>query len=190
MAKVKYIIRENTKLKPHSFYAQAINTGTLTYDEVCEKACKKTNIEPSAMRAAVTEYMDKVQELLLMGYRVPLGDQFLFLYPSINVSVKDQVNETTGEVIKPATADMVKVSSAVGKVGASVSPKFSKRFDLEVGWQRVDDKGQEVADEEDATTPGGTTPGTNDGTTPGGNDSGGNQGGTTPGGNDDGGIEG
>lgn len=66
-------------------------TGTLTYDEVCEKACDKTSIEPSLMKADVTEYMKKAQELLLMGYRVPLGDQFLFIYPSINVSVKDEV---------------------------------------------------------------------------------------------------
>ena len=182
MAKVKYIVRENTRMAPHSFYAQAVATGTLTYDEVCEKACKKTNIEPSLMRAAVTEYMDKVQELLLMGYRVPLGDQFLFLYPSINVSVKDEVNETTGEVIKPATADMVKVASAIGKVAATVSTKFSKRFDMEVSWQRIDAKGNELEDEEDITNNGNNP-------TPGGNGNG-NQGGTAPGGNDDSGIEG
>ena len=179
MPKVKYIVRENTKVGTHSFYAQAINTGTLTFDEMCDKACDKTSIEPSLMKAAVTEYMKKAQELLLMGYRVPLGDQFLFIYPSINVSVKDQINETTGEVIKPATADMVKVASAIGKVGASVSPKFSKHFDLEVGWQRIDDKGQELPDDDDVTdTP--TTP-TDGGQTP-----------TTPTGGDDdgGGIEG
>ena len=148
MAKVKYIVRENTRMTPHSFYAQAVATGTLTYDEVCEKACDKTSIEPSLMKAAVTEYMKKAQELLLMGYRVPLGDQFLFIYPSINVSVKDQVNETTGEVIKPATADMVKVASAIGKVAATVSTKFSKRFDLEVSWQRIDAKGNEMEDDD------------------------------------------
>lgn len=187
MAKVKYVVRENTRMAPHSFYAQAVATGTLTYDEVCEKACDKTSIEPSLMKAAVTEYMKKAQELLLMGYRVPLGDQFLFIYPSINVSVKDEVNPDTGAVIKPATADMVKVASAIGKVAATVSTKFSKRFDLEVSWQRVDDKGNEVEDDDITDNGNQNGQGTGTGGNTGGN---GNQGGTTPGGNDDSGIEG
>ena len=35
--------------------------GILTFNEVCEEACRNTSIEPSIMKAAVAEYMKTVQ---------------------------------------------------------------------------------------------------------------------------------
>ena len=57
MAKVKYYAKENTKVGTHSFYAVPVPNGTLTFNEVCEEACRNTSIEPSIMKAAVAEYM-------------------------------------------------------------------------------------------------------------------------------------
>ena len=51
MAKVKYYAKENTKLGTHSFYAVPVPNGTLTFNEVCEEACRNTSIEPSIMKA-------------------------------------------------------------------------------------------------------------------------------------------
>ena len=56
MAKVKYTIKENTKVGTHSFYAMPVPNGTLDFMEVCEEACENTSIEPSLMRAAVAKY--------------------------------------------------------------------------------------------------------------------------------------
>ena len=89
MAKVKYYAKENTKLGTHSFYAVPVPNGTLTFDEVCEEACRNTSVEPSFMKAAVAEYMKAVKSNVLKGFRVPLGDQFLTIYPNLNASVKD-----------------------------------------------------------------------------------------------------
>jgi hypothetical protein len=89
MAKVKYYAKENTKLGTHSWYAVPVPNGTLTFDELCQEACENTSIEPSIMRAAVTEYMKVVKRNVLKGFRVPVGDQFITVYPNLNVSVKD-----------------------------------------------------------------------------------------------------
>ena len=40
MAKVKYYAKENTKLGTHSWYAVPVPNGTLTFDELCQEACK------------------------------------------------------------------------------------------------------------------------------------------------------
>ena len=49
------------------------------------------------MKAAVAEYMKTVQANVLKGFRVPVGDQFLTVYPNLNASVKD-VKDKEGNV--------------------------------------------------------------------------------------------
>ena len=46
MAKVKYYAKDKTKSDTHSFYAVPVPNGTLTFNEVCEEACRNTSIEP------------------------------------------------------------------------------------------------------------------------------------------------
>lgn len=188
MAKVKYYAKENTKLGTHSFYAVPVPNGTLTFDEVCEEACRNTSVEPSFMKAAVAEYMKAVKSNVLKGFRVPLGDQFLTIYPNLNASVKDAKDNDGNLVV--ATAKMLTANKGKSRLGASVSIKFSQQFAQEVSWQKIDERtGAAVEDEEDITvapggdTPGGDTPG---GDTPGGDTPGGDEpGGDTPGGGGD-----
>jgi len=59
MAKVKYYAKENTKVGTHSFYAVPVPNGTLTFNEVCEEACRNTSIEPSIMKAASKREQNK-----------------------------------------------------------------------------------------------------------------------------------
>ena len=157
MAKVKYYAKENTKLGTHSFYAVPVPNGTLTFDEVCEEACRNTSIEPSIMKAAVAEYMKAVQANVLKGFRVPVGDKFLTVYPNLNASVKD----ADGKVV---TAKDLTANKGKSRLGASVAVKFSQEFAANVSWQKIDERtGAAVEDEEDITdTGGGSTPGEND----------------------------
>ena len=161
MAKVKYYAKENTKLGTHSWYAVPVPNGTLTFDELCQEACENTSIEPSIMRAAVTEYMKVVKRNVLKGFRVPVGDQFITVYPNLNVSVKDTKNQD-GTVKETATSKMVTASKGKSRLGASVSINFSKQFAMEVSWQKVDETGAAI--EEEDITDGGDTGG--GGTTP------------------------
>ena len=119
MAKVKYYAKENTKLGTHSFYAVPVPNGTLTFNEVCEEACRNTSIEPSIMKAAVAEYMKTVQANVLKGFRVPVGEQFITVYPNLNASVKDKEDKVT-----VATAKMLTANKGKSRLGASVSIKF------------------------------------------------------------------
>lgn len=41
------------------------------------------------MKTAVAEYMKTVQVNVLKGFRVPVGEQFITVYPNLNASVKD-----------------------------------------------------------------------------------------------------
>ena len=101
MAKVKYAIKENNKFGSHSFYAVPVTNGTLDFMEVCEEACEKTSIEPSLMRAAVTEYMKAVKRNVLKGFRVAVGEQFIYVYPNLEASLKDK-KDAQGTIIEVA----------------------------------------------------------------------------------------
>lgn len=113
------------------------------------------------MRAAVTEYMKVVKRNVLKGFRVPVGDQFITVYPNLNCSVKDTKNQD-GTVKEAATSKMVTASKGKSRLGASVSINFSKQFAMEVSWQKVDETGAAI--EEEDITDGGDTGG--GGTTP------------------------
>ena len=40
--KIKYYARENTKMTPHSFFAQPIPNGTYGFEEICNEAAENT----------------------------------------------------------------------------------------------------------------------------------------------------
>lgn len=162
MAKIKYKVLENTRMGTHSFYTVPVPHGTLSFEEVIKEACANTDITPSIMRAAVTEYMKAAQNNLLKGFRVPVGEEFLFLYPNLKVSVKDELNQD-GSVKKAATASMVVPSKQKTRLGCSVSSKYSNLFAAEVNWQRVDPvTGSEVEGTEDITDTNNDNPGGGD----------------------------
>ena len=155
MAKVKYIIKENTKVGTHSFYAVPVTNGTLDFMEVCEEACENTSIEPSLMRAAVTEYRKAVKRNVLKGFRVAVGEQFIYLYPNLEASLKDQ-KDAQGNITEVATIEKFNLAGAKSRLGATVSKKYSAQFAAEVSWQRVDASGAAI--EEEDITDGGDTP--------------------------------
>ena len=138
MAKVKYYARENKSLGTHSYYAVPVPNGTLTFDELCEEACRNTSIEPSLMRAAVTEYIRAVQTNVLKGFRVPIGEQFVTVYPYLNASVKDTWDEEGNKVV--ATPERLNANLGKSTLGSSIAPRFCRQFAASVSWQRVDEK--------------------------------------------------
>ncbi len=182
MAKVKYTIKENKKVGTHSFYAVPVPNGTLDFMEVCEEACENTSIEPSIMRAAVTEYMKAVKRNVLKGFRCALGDQFIYVYPNLEASLKDK-KDAQGNILEVATIEKFTLAGAKSRLGATVSKKYSAQFAAEVSWQRVDASGAAIEDEDitDDAENGGTTPSPS----PSGGDNGGGTGTVTPGGGGD-----
>ena len=159
MAKCKYYAKENTKVGTHSFYAMPVPNGTLDFMEVCEEACENTSIEPSLMRAAVTEYMKAVKRNVLKGFRCALGEQFIYVYPNLEASLKDK-KDAQGNIIEVAKIEDFTLAGAKSRLGATVSKKYSAQFAAEVSWQRVDASGAVV--EDDDITDGGDTPGGSD----------------------------
>ena len=99
MAKIRYFVRENSRLGRHSYYAVPYPNGTLTFQELCEEACENTSIEYPVMVAAVSFFIKVVQRNLLKGYRTQLGDDFVTLYPNISLSVKDELDEQGNVVL-------------------------------------------------------------------------------------------
>lgn len=177
MAKCKYGVKENTKTGTHSCYAVPIPNGLLTFDELVKEAAAKTTYEESVIRASIEEYMKVVQTNALKGFRCQLGKDFLTVYPNITVSVKDYTDKETNKLVV-ATPAMVTARNAKSRLGCTVNSKFSDLFEREVQWQKVDQTGAAV-DEEDIND---QNP-ANDPVT--GNDTSGdsNQGGTSQGGN-------
>ena len=156
MAKVKYVLKENSKFGSHSIYAAPVTNGTLDFADICEEACEKTSIEPSLLRAAVTEYMRAVKRNVLKGFRCAVGEQFIYVYPNIEASLKDKKDEQ-GNVIEVAKFEKFTLAGAKSRLGATVSKKYSAQFAADVSWQRVDASGA-VIDDEDIVDDGGDTP--------------------------------
>ena len=164
MAKVKYTVKENKKVGTHSFYAIPVPNGTLDFMEVCEEACDNTSIEPSIMRAAVTEYMKAVKRNVLKGFRCAVGEQFIYVYPNLEASLKDK-KDAQGNIIEVAKIEDFTLAGAKSRLGATVSKKYSAQFAADVSWQRVDASGAAI-DEDDIIDDGGDTPGGGDTPTP------------------------
>ena len=160
MAKVKYTIKENKKVGTHSFYAVPVPNGTLDFIEVCEEACENTSIEPSLMRAAVAEYMKAVKRNVLKGFRCAVGEQFIYVYPNLEASLKDK-KDAQGNIIEVAKIEDFTLAGAKSRLGATVSKKYSAQFAADVSWQRVDASGAAI-DDEDIIDDGGDTPGGGD----------------------------
>lgn len=149
--KIKYYARENTQLKPHSYFAQPIPNGLYGFEKLCEQASKNTSIEAHTIRAAVEEYMKVAMEKLLDGFRVELGQNFVTLGPGLTAKVKDELNED-GTVKKACTAADLKATGARSRVTAVVNSDFNYEFNRSVHWQKSDRSGNPLeTDEEDAT---------------------------------------
>ena len=89
---------------------------------------------------------------------MPLGEDFLTLYPNIRASVKDTKDKEGKTIV--ATPDKVRVAYGLSKIGCSVSRQFSAEFAQKVEWQRVDAQtGLPVEGDEDITDDAGTTGG-------------------------------
>lgn len=144
MAKIKYYAAENNRVGTHSFYAVPVPNGSLTFDDLCREACEHTSIEPSLMKAAVELYMKAVQTNVLKGFRVPVGEQFLTVYPNLTASVKDGPDG-------PATAQMLNARKGRSRLGCSVSVNFSREFAKRVSWQKIDERTGAAIDDEDVT---------------------------------------
>ena len=164
MAKVKYVLKENSKFGSHSIYAAPATNGTLDFADICEEACEKTSIEPSLLRAAVTEYMRAVKRNVLKGFRCAVGEQFIYVYPNLEASLKDKKDEQ-GNIIEVAKFEKFTLAGAKSRLGATVSKKYSAQFAADVSWQRVDASGA-VIEEEDIVDDGGDTPSGGDTPTP------------------------
>jgi len=170
--KIKYYARENKNVGTHSFYAQPMPNGTLGFDEACKEAAENTTIEAHTIRAAVLEYMKVIRKNLLKGFNVDMGEDFLTIGPVLKASVKDKKDDQ-GNVIKPATAAMLRSSSGNSRVGVKVNAAFAFEFANSVEWEKVDpktgasiDDGEDVVDDpndpeqgDDTTTTGGSTGG-------------------------------
>lgn len=156
MAKVKYVIKENKKVGTHSLYAVPVPNGTLDFMEVCEEACDNTSIEPSLMRAAVTEYMKAVKRNVLKGFRCAVGEQFIYVYPNLEASLKDK-KDAQGNIVEVAKIENFTLAGAKSRLGATVSKKYSAQFAAAVSWQRIDASGA-VVEDEDITDGGSDTP--------------------------------
>ena len=158
MAKIKYQAKENTTVGAHSFYSVPVLNGTLTYDELLEQAAEKTSIEPEILRASVDLYMKAIKDSVLRGFRCQLGNSFLTVYPTLKGSVKDTPTHV-------ATAADLKAQNCRSRLGCTVAVAFSDEFEKNVSWQKVDQNGTEITDEDITDDTDNTTTGGNTGTT-------------------------
>lgn len=150
--KVKYYARENSQMKPHSFFAQAIANGTYGFDKMCEEAAINTGLEPETIRQAVVLYVGAAKRKLLDGFKVEVGKDFLTLGPSLSAKVKDEIDAETGKVKKAVKADDLTAVGGRSRISVVVDSEFVHEFARSVKWQKSDRSGNPLdTGEEDAT---------------------------------------
>ena len=175
MAKIKYAVKENTKTGRHSWYAVPVFSGTLSFSELCEEACDDNTYSVEEMTGCVSKFMKIVQREAARGFRCKLGTDFLTVYPNLQCSVKDELNQD-GTVKKAAEAKDVRAQNAKSRLGCTVSPKYSFDFANNVSWQKVDKNGNAIEEEEDDITQGNENVEPDNGGGSGGGDNGGSGG--------------
>lgn len=171
MAVIPYSIKENKNLGTHSFYTQASTFSTLTCDDMKEEIVEGLGISPEMVPTIIKRSMRVALRNVQRGHRVKLADD-ITLYPQLSCSVKDELNDD-GTVKKAATADMINVQQGRSSIGATIAQSVQQEFAKNVSWRRVTDKDEEDTDTTDDTTdptdpdtddtPGGSTPGGNEG---------------------------
>lgn len=141
--KINYTVVERVSLisKKHYVSAQVVPTGTLSFEQLCEDACEGNTLDPIEVQTAVKFYMKAAQKNLLRGFRVPLGESFLVLYPKLEMSVTDDGD-------KVAKVEDVTAAKSRATLGCTVTPNYSRAFRAATSFQRVTPKG-EVAPEPD-----------------------------------------
>ena len=98
--------------------------------------------------------MKAVKRNVLKGFRCQLGDNFLTVYPNLQLSVKDTEDPQTHAPIV-ATAEMLNAANGKSRLGCTVAAKFSRQFSDEVSWQKVDPQAAAAASGEEDITEGG-----------------------------------
>ena len=150
--------REVSKEEVEKFCSENL----LKYYEVSAQDDNDDKIEKIFLKIAKKIFKNKYPQEQERGHRVKLGDE-LVLYPQISCSVKDEV-DGEGNVVKPATADMLNVSNAKSTIGATIAQAVQQQFASSVSWKRVTDKDEEATTDPDTTAPdtggSGTTPDT------------------------------
>ena len=149
MAIIKYVIKENTTVGTHSFFASPKSYSTLTSDDIKDEVSEGMGLSPEIVSSIIRRYMQVVVRNVQRGHRVKMAD-VLTVYPQISCSVKDELDDD-GNVVKAATADMLNVATAKSSIGATISQAVQQQFASSVSWKRDG----EPADDADSTD---TTP--------------------------------
>lgn len=168
MATIKYVIKENTTVGTHSFFASPKSYSTLTSDDIKDEVAEGMGVSPEIVASIIRRYMQVVVRNVQRGHRVKMAD-VLTVYPQISCSVKDEL-DADGNVVKAATADMLNVATAKSTIGATISQAVQQQFASSVSWKR-DGEPTDDADSTD-TTP---TDGGDDTPSGGGGDNGDNE---------------
>ena len=101
--------------------------------------------------------MKAVKRNVLKDFRCQLGDNFLTVYPNLQLSVKDTEDPQTHAPIV-ATAEMLNAANGRSRLGCTVAAKFSRQFSDE-----VDPQAAAAASGEEDITEGGAGQGGNQG---------------------------
>lgn len=156
MATIKYVVKENSGVGTHSFFASPKSYSTLTSEDIKDEVAEGMGISPEIVSSIIRRYMQVVVRNVQRGHRVKLAD-VLTVYPQISCSVKDEVDKD-GNVVKVATADMLNVATAKSSIGATISQAVQQSFASSVSWKRVSEKDvdEDTTDTTDPAAPANT----------------------------------
>ena len=132
------------------WYARPVFRGTLDFETFVREALEDTTFNANEVIGAFKVLQRKMILQLAKGFRIDIGVDFITLYPNCVLTVKDEVNPITGQIIE-AKPEMLKTPNLLTRIGCLVANKFKKAFDAEVDWEKVNKAGQSLEQQDDAT---------------------------------------
>lgn len=129
----------------HGFFARPVFRGTLDFETFVKDSLEDTTYNPNEVIGAFKVLQKKMLSQLTKGFRIDIGEDFISLYPNCVLTMKDYKDKDGNDVA--VTADMLKTSDLVTRIGCTVSNKFKKAFAADVEWEKVNKNGQVIDDD-------------------------------------------
>lgn len=126
--------------------------GTIGFRNTVEKALKGSGYSSDEYIGATRLVQNQILEQASEGYRTDVGDNFITVWPNPIQAVRDSIDPSTGAV-KSADPTKLKSRTADTKLGVTVAANFLRQLKAKMNWQKINDKGEEVDEQDDTVDP-------------------------------------
>lgn len=93
-------LKDEEGIVPKMFVTHAVKYSTLSLDDIVKNIADSIGVSQAITRASVNAILKQMQQLLLNGHSIQLGDLFTIRLVSVSKGVKDPVQVSTDNIVR------------------------------------------------------------------------------------------